>query len=107
MKNEETILKACKDAGKDMEKFGIEHGFPVIFVVERMKNELDEISENKFKFTFFKKDQMHEAAQFAKKYDGELGAFDPNRDADMMESRGFGKDAAKIIQALSGSLPEV
>ncbi|MBR6449847.1 MAG: hypothetical protein IKS96_07875 [Fibrobacter sp.] len=77
MKNEETILKACKEADKDMEKFGIEYGFPVIFVVERMKNELDEISENKFKFTFFKKDQMHEAAQFAKKYDGELGVFDP------------------------------
>lgn len=60
-----------------MEIFGIKYGFPVIFVAERMKNELGEVSENKFKFTFFKKDQMHEAAHFAKKYGGELGVFDP------------------------------
>jgi hypothetical protein len=89
MTKDETMIKACKAADKDMEKFGKEHGFPVIFVAERMENELGETSENKFKFTFFKKDQMHEAAQFAKKYGGELGVFDPNR------------DAAKTTQALS------
>lgn len=77
MTNEEKILKACKAADDDMKKFGKEHDFPVIFVVERIKNELDETAENKFKFTFFKKNQMHEAAEFAKKYNGELGVFDP------------------------------
>ena len=77
MTNEEKILKACKAADADMKKFGKEHGFPVIFVVERIKNEFDETAENKFKFTLFKKNQMHEAADFAKKYNGELGVFDP------------------------------
>ena len=77
MKNEETILKACKEADKDMENFGIKHGFPVIFVAERMKNDLGKIAKDKFKFTFFKKDQMHEAADFAKDHGGELGVYDP------------------------------
>lgn len=81
MKNEENLLKAVKAADREMEAFGKEHGFPVIFVVQPMKNELGEIDENKFKLTYFEKNQMHVAAKFAKENDGELGVFDP-KDSD-------------------------
>lgn len=73
---EENILKACKIADKDLESFGKEHGFPVIFVLQPIENEIGKF-ENKFKLTMFKKDQMHKAAKFASEHGGELGVFEP------------------------------
>lgn len=75
---EENILKACKIADKDLESFGKEHGFPVIFVLQPIENEIGKF-ENKFKLTMFKKDQMHKAAEYARKVMGHLGIYNPNK----------------------------
>lgn len=77
MKKDEIILKAIKSADKEMKEFGKEHGFPVIFVLQLLENELGEIDGNKLKLTYFKKDQIQDAAKFASDNGGEFGIFDP------------------------------
>lgn len=63
---------------EDMLAFGREHGFPVLFAFygQRTENK-DGVIKVSCEVKLFTKDQMHEAAQFARKQEGELGVFDP------------------------------
>ena len=77
MIKEELVKKALQNSDNEMREFGKQNGFPVIFVLSPMENELNEIAENKIRLTMFKKDQMHKAAKFASEHGGELGVFEP------------------------------
>lgn len=63
---------------EEMTAYGIEHGFPVIFVFYEFRSESkDGVFGNTCTTKLFTKEQMDEAANFARMHCGELGVFDP------------------------------
>lgn len=63
---------------EQMDEFGKKHGFPVIFVFYNRKDEkVGDSFQCTSTFQMFEKDKMHEAVDFARKHEGELGVYDP------------------------------
>lgn len=63
---------------EEMMAFGNKHGFPVLFVFYDYKSEQNGgVFTNTSSIKLFEKCQVHEAAQFAKIHETELGVFDP------------------------------
>lgn len=79
-----------KKFDEQMESFGKEHGFPVIFVFYNRKEEMDDdnVSRSTFTVQLFDKSMMRRAADFASMHEGELGVYYPNHlsyDAEYMQ----------------------
>ncbi|MBO7412786.1 MAG: hypothetical protein J6U20_03880 [Fibrobacter sp.] len=63
---------------EEMEAFGKEHGFPVLFVFYDYKSEYkDGVFKTTSAVKLFLKGEVHDAAAFAKEHGTELGIYDP------------------------------
>ena len=73
-----------REIGKYLDKFGEQNGYPVIFVTtfrqfDPPKEDIvhEAFINTELNIQMFKKSEMHEAADFARRNGGELGIFDP------------------------------
>lgn len=65
------------DLNKRLTEFGETNGFPVVFVFyQTLKNE-NGVSKATCDIKMYKRSDMHDALDFARRNDGELGIFDP------------------------------
>lgn len=83
---------SIKDLDKMLTKFGEQNGYPVIFVVttktfDPPKEDIahSAIITDQLDVKCFKSNEMHEAADYAQKISGVLGAFDPRPRIDSKE----------------------
>lgn len=98
---------SIKDLDKILTKFGEQNGYPVIFVVtaktfDPPKEDIahSAIITDQLDVKCFKSNEMHEAADYAQKISGVLGAFDPR-----IDSKEFQKelDKQKRIQTVNNN----
>lgn len=98
---------SIKDLDKMLTKFGEQNGYPVIFVVtaktfDPPKEDIahSAIITDQLDVKCFKSNEMHEAADYAQKISGVLGAFDPR-----IDSKEFQKelDKQKRIQTVNNN----